>query len=111
MGLHGAQCPESAPPSSPVVPTPPRVIDHSDEELIPDAPGHLSLRVVNCILQPHHASEVIIILLTGVCGHCASCAAGQKGFIKCRAMQCRPAFLEPEKRSALDEPGQGNISE
>ena len=83
-----------APPSSPAVPTPPRVIDHSDEELIPRAPGHLPQRVVSCILQPHHAREInIIIFVTGACGHSAGRTARQEGFIiKGCVRQCRQAL-------------------
>lgn len=82
-----------APPSSLAIPTPPRVIDHSDEELIPGAPGHLPQRVVSCILQPHHAREINIIFVTDVCGHSAGHTAWPEGFIiKGCARQCRQAL-------------------
>lgn len=89
-----------APPSSLAVPTPPRVIDHSDEKLIPGAPGHLPQRAVSCILQPHHAREINIIFVTGVRGHSAGHAAWPEGFIiKGCARQCRQALnLENAER-------------
>lgn len=70
-------------------PPPPRVIDSSDEELIPEVPSHLTQHVVSYILLPRQARVIIIILVTGVCGHCAGRTAWQEGFVKlpCQAVQ------------------------
>lgn len=70
-----------------------RVIDNSDEELIPEVPSHLTQHVVNYDLLLRHARVIIIILVTGVCGHCAGRTAQQKGFIKCCARQLQTGFL------------------
>lgn len=88
IGTQLASSPAALPALSPH-----RLIDSSNEELIPEAPSHLTQHVVRCILLLRHARG--IILVTSSSGHSAGHTAQQEGFIKCSARQYSKAFLEP----------------